>query len=222
VITVAIVDDDKYVREGLAAQVSRVSADFAVTGTFGSVPELLADDPSRRAGVVLLDVRLGGGNRLDANIVALRGAKVNIVVMTVDTERPEIIPALRSHPVSIVHKNDLTDQMLETVVRLAADGGRFVTPDVQIRLAGEPMPRLTPRQEDVLRRIITGMPPVRVAHELHVTPGVVYDHLEEIERRFADAGYPIRDDADPSRNRAWNLGRKAIEIGYFVDPHAHD
>jgi len=147
---------------------------------------------------------------------------VHVVVMTVDTERPEIVPALRGHPVSIVHKNDLTDQTLETVVRLAADGGRFVTPDVQQRLAGTPMPKLTPRQEDVLRRIITGMPPVRVASELHVTPGVVYDHLDEIERRFADAGHPIRGDADTTRNRAWSLGRKAIEIGYFVDPHGPD
>ena len=29
-------------------------------------------------------------------------------------------------------------------------------------------------------------------------------------------------DADTTRNRAWSLGRKAIEIGYFVDPHGPD
>ncbi|MFJ8685804.1 hypothetical protein [Micromonospora wenchangensis] len=219
-ITVAIVDDDKYVREGLADHVRRLSDEFQVLGTFGSTARLLGCEMSAPVDVVMLDVIFGPGQQLDENVRALRPLGARILAVTVDTGRSEIAHVLRRHHISVVCKEDLTDDVLRSVLLLVARGGRHVDPRVQGQLdAALKMPRLTRRQDEVLRLIVTGMPPKIVAQTLHLTQAVVYQYLEDMERRFVEAGFPLRRDGESTRKRAWELSRKAIEIGYPIDDH---
>lgn len=219
-ITVAIVDDDKYVREGLADHVQRLSVDFRVIGTFESTARLLGGELPDPIDIVMLDVMLGPGLHLDENVTALQTLGARILAVTVDTGRDEIAHALRRHHISVVCKEDLTDDLLRSVLHLVAKGGRHVDPRVQRRLdTACTLPRLTRRQEEILRLIVTGMPPDIVAQTLHLTRAVVYEHLGDMERRFVEAGYPLRRDGESTRKRAWELSRKAIEIGYLVDNH---
>ncbi|WP_431906142.1 hypothetical protein [Micromonospora carbonacea] len=219
-ITVAIVDDDKYVREGLADHVRRLSDEFQVLGTFGSTARLLGCEMSAPVDVVMLDVIFGPGQQLDENVRALRPLGARILAVTVDTGRAEIAHVLRRHHISVVCKEDLTDDVLRSVLLLVARGGRHVDPRVQGQLdAALKMPRLTRRQDEVLRLIVTGMPPKIVAQTLHLTQAVVYQYLEDMERRFVEAGFPLRRDGESTRKRAWELSRKAIEIGYPIDDH---
>jgi FixJ family two-component response regulator len=78
------------------------------------------------------------------------------------------------------------------------------------------MPRLTPRQDDVLWEVVKGSPIKKIAEQLHIEGPSVQDHLEDIERRFADAGYPIREEGETIRDRRFRLAEKAKEIGYFT------
>ena len=168
---VAIIDDDPNVRAGLSNQVQLAPDKFTVIGTFATVEEFLEHEGAKDVDVVLLDVLKGDG-RLNEDLTALCGIDAKILIVTVDTKAEDIVPALRRHQVSIVHKNDIFDDaVLHLVIAQVAKGARIVDPEAQANLNDDlPMPRLTPRQEDVLRQVLTGSPTNKIAQALHIRP----------------------------------------------------
>lgn len=211
-IKVSVVDDDPYARTGLAGQIAKKPDEFAVIGLFASVEKFLANQAAKATDVVVLDVIIGAGNHLSANVEAIISAGHRVLAVTCDTDRTEIIAFLRRHTVNILNKSDLTDEKLHAAIRLTHVDATVMDRVVQNRLRELHLaaPELTPRQQEVFARIAAGVPAKAAARQLGMGEKTLYEHVQEIRRRYRDAGQPVED--------LLTMHYKAIELGYIADP----
>ena len=169
---VHVVDDDQGVRDSLEFLLE--SAGFAVR-TYDSADAFLAVAARLAAGVVLTDVRMPGGMdglALQRRLAAL-GGTLAVVVMTGHADVPIAVEALKAGARDFLEKPFDEDRLL-AVVRDALAASQRAQEEVQasagiaVRLA-----TLTPREREVLDRLVTGLPNKTIAYDLGTSPRTV-------------------------------------------------
>lgn len=200
-IRVAVVDDQYLIREGLRALLQRAT-DIEVAGLAGTGEEGVALVLRTRPDVVLMDIRMPGGDGLDATrrIVAdptLRHVQV-IVLTTFDTD-DNILEAMRAGAAGFLLK-DIDPDELRAAVRTVAGGEALLAPAVTRRVmraaaqaagpsmrAAELLERLTPREREVLLAVGTGRSNTEIGAALHMSPATARTHigrlLDKLEAR---------------------------------------
>ncbi|WP_280417312.1 response regulator transcription factor [Nocardia carnea] len=200
-IRVAVVDDQPLIREGLRALLQRAT-DIEVAGLAGTGAEGVALVIRTRPDVVLMDIRMPGGDGLDATrrIVAdpaLRHVQV-IVLTTFDTD-DNILDAMRAGAAGFLLK-DIDPDELRAAVRTVASGEALLAPAVTRRVmraaaqaagpsmrAAELLERLTPREREVLLAVGTGRSNTEIGAALHMSPATARTHigrlLDKLEAR---------------------------------------
>lgn len=190
-IRVAVVDDQPLIGEGLRALLER-AADIEVAGLAATGAEGVALVTRTRPDVVLMDIRMPGGDGLTATrrIVAdpaLRHVQV-IVLTTFDTD-DNILDAMRAGAAGFLVK-DIDPDDLRAAVRTVAAGEALLSPAVTRRVmqaaarAAGPSPRaaallerLTPREREVLRAVGTGRSNTEIGAALHMSPATARTHI---------------------------------------------
>ncbi|MFI1459857.1 response regulator transcription factor [Nocardia carnea] len=200
-IRVAVVDDQYLIREGLRALLQRAT-DIEVAGLAGTGEEGVALVIRTRPDVVLMDIRMPGGDGLDATrqIVAdprLRHVQV-IVLTTFDTD-DNILDAMRAGAAGFLLK-DIDPDELRTAVRTVAGGQALLAPAVTRRVmraaaqaagpsmrTAELLERLTPREREVLLAVGTGRSNIEIGAALQMSPATARTHigrlLDKLEAR---------------------------------------
>lgn len=200
-IRVAVVDDQYLIREGLRALLQRAT-DIEIAGLAGTGAEGVALVIRTRPDVVLMDIRMPGGDGLDATrrIVAdpaLRHVQV-IVLTTFDTD-DNILDAMRAGAAGFLLK-DIDPDELRAAVRTVASGEALLAPAVTRRVmraaaqaagpsmrAAELLERLTPREREVLLAVGTGRSNTEIGAALHMSPATARTHigrlLDKLEAR---------------------------------------
>ncbi|MFD4401680.1 response regulator [Nocardia sp. NPDC058499] len=200
-IRVAVVDDQHLIREGLRALLQRTT-DIEVAGLAGTGEEGVALVTRTRPDVVLMDIRMPGGDGLDATrrIVAdpaLRHVQV-IVLTTFDTD-DNVLDAMRAGAAGFLLK-DIDPDELRTAVRTVAAGEALLAPAVTRRVmraaaqAAGPstrgvalLERLTPREREVLLAAGMGCSNIEIGAALHMSPATARTHigrlLDKLEAR---------------------------------------
>jgi two-component system response regulator FixJ len=169
---VHVVDDDQGVRDSLAFLLQ--SAGLAVR-TYDSPAAFLAVAPGLASGCVLTDVRMPGGMdglALQRHLAAL-GGSLAVVVMTGHADVPIAVEALKAGARDFLEKPFDEDRLL-TVVREAlavsqrAEEEHQANAGIAVRLA-----TLTPREREVLDRLVAGLPNKTIAYDLGTSPRTV-------------------------------------------------
>ncbi|HVC61541.1 MAG TPA: response regulator FixJ [Acetobacteraceae bacterium] len=169
---VHVVDDDPGVRDSLAFLLQ--AAGLAVR-TYDSAAAFLAVAPGLASGCVLTDVRMPGGMdglALQRHLAAL-GGSLEVVVMTGHGDVPVAVEALKAGARDFMEKPFDEDRLL-TVVREAlaasehAQEERQACSGIAARLAN-----LTPREREVLQRLVAGQPNKTIAYDLGTSPRTV-------------------------------------------------
>lgn len=184
---VALVDDHELVGVALdAALASSRSLDYI--GRFATVAEFVEARP--RAGIVVLDLRLADGSSpvQNAEILIARGAAV--VVYTAG-ESPYLIRLAARAPISgLVRKSSSVAELVDALERCAAgelafatDWAAAVASDAGIADAG-----LSPREQDVLGLMASGMPAKNVAAKLGIAIPTIEVHLRRLRDKYARVG----------------------------------
>ncbi|MFJ3709187.1 response regulator [Streptomyces sp. NPDC090053] len=186
VITLLIVDDHPVVRDGLRGM---------FTGTPGF--EVLGEAADGVAGVelaglldpdvVLMDLRMPGGNGVDA-IAELnrRGSRAKVLVLTTYDTDSDTLPAIEAGATGYLLKDAPRDELF-TAVRAAADGRTVLSPAVASRLVSRvraPVPpgrdALSAREREVLVLVARGTSNREIARELFISEATVKTHLTHI------------------------------------------
>ncbi len=178
---VFIVDDDEAVRDSLQALLE--SRGHQVV-SFGDAESFLAAYRPGQAGCALVDLRMPGMDGLTLlDRLRAKGARLPIIMVTGHGDVSLAVKAMKAGAMDFIEKPYANETMLETIGRaLAVAGGgieEIVAAEVAARAA-----ELTPRERDVLERLVEGKPNKIIAHELQISPRTVEIHRASLMKRM--------------------------------------
>ncbi len=187
-IHIAIVEDNKTIRESLKRYVETAS-DFKCVFTCATAEEALQQLPAYKPQVVLMDIQLpkmSGIECTDRLKASLPSVQIIMVTVYEDTER--ISAALRAGACGYLLKH-CTPEELVAAVREVCRGGvpmqRSIARKViaafrqPITTAGE-VETLTPSEKKIMELLSIGLPNKEIANRLGLSVTTVSWHLENI------------------------------------------
>jgi DNA-binding NarL/FixJ family response regulator len=180
VIKVLIADDHPVVRDGLRLILDACD-DIEVAGLASSGPEAVARVMADRPDVVLMDLRMPGGDGVTATAaITADGSGTRVLVLTTYDTDADILRAVEAGATGYLLK-DASSSDLVAAVRATARGETTLAPAVAARLVGrmrQPAPeQLTPREVEVLALVAKGATNAKVAETLFISEATVKTHL---------------------------------------------
>ncbi|MBN8874258.1 MAG: response regulator transcription factor [Rhodospirillales bacterium] len=168
---VHVVDDDDAVRDSLAFLLE--SSDFTVR-TYASAADFLAVAAQFRTGCLLTDVRMPGmdGLTLQTQLAAL-GCRLPVIVMTGHGDVPIAVQALKNGASDFLEKPFDDDTLLAAVRGAITESLRAEQAAASAAELGERLAALTPREREVMERLVAGQANKTIAFDLGTSPRTV-------------------------------------------------
>ena len=180
---VIIVDDDEAVLDSLAALLT--AEGFAVAG-FESAAALLDRHPDALDGCLVTDVRMPAIDGLELiEALKARGALPPIVVITGHGDVPMAVKAMQ------LGARDFIEKPFEPARLVAAIRACLAAPAAPVERADPALARqvdsLTPREREVLERLVLGGSNKTIARELGISPRTVEIHRARVMEKMGAA-----------------------------------
>lgn len=175
---VYIVDDDAAVRDSLALLLRLHGFD---TVDFAGAEEFLAAVSGEWSGIVLADLRMPGMSGLELQ-AELRARKVELplIIITAHGEASAARTSFKSGAVDFLEKPVDRDQLLGAVreaMKLESDRVQRAGQAAKISLQ---LTRLTPREREILDRVVAGRHNREIASELAISVRTVEVHKARV------------------------------------------
>jgi DNA-binding NarL/FixJ family response regulator len=185
-IGIVLVDDHPLVREGIRGMLTGYD-DIEVLGEAGSGPEGVALAAQRRPDLVLMDLRMPGGDGVAATREITTAGTARVMVLTTYESDEDILRAIEAGAAGYLLK-DIAPDALAAAIRSAARGETVLAPAVQSALltrmrrpdqrADEPaVPTLSPQEIAVLAGAAQGRTNAAIGAALHISETTVKTYL---------------------------------------------
>lgn len=185
-ITVVIADDHPLVRDGIVAILTR-ETDLEVVAQAASGPEAVAMVAHHDPDVVLMDLRMPGGDGVDAirTLRAGSGTRARILVLTTYDTDHDIRAALAAGADGYLLKDTPRADLIRAVRDLAA-GRPALSSAALASLTGRGAREvpLTAREADVVRELAAGGTNREAAARLHVSETTFKTHLSRVYEKL--------------------------------------
>ena len=194
-ITVAIVDDNRLVREALAAMLGRLP-DVQVVAAASANGEVL---DQATPDVLLLDAGLGDEDSLSvAAAITKRRSGTKVVIMDLMPTNEDIVQFVNAGVAGFVLKDATFDEFVATI-RAVAAGDKVLPPRMtetlfsQIALGGDGRGRervledvrMTRREREVIELIGEGLSNKEIAQRLNIAAHTVKSHVRNVMEKLA-------------------------------------
>jgi DNA-binding NarL/FixJ family response regulator len=210
VISVALIEDNLLVREGISVLLNQVTDLRVVAAGSGGDTSLLRQVNPQ---VVLLDVGLRNGDSLRvAEKVKKEFPECKIIVMDLLPVHEEIVEFVNAGVSGFIMK-DATLEDLANTIRTVAEGVQVLPPQMTgtlfSRIARDAVARgrpealdsvrMTPREREVINLIAEGLSNKEIAERLHIATYTVRSHVRNVmeklmlHTRLQIAAYAHRD-----------------------------
>jgi DNA-binding NarL/FixJ family response regulator len=188
--TVLLVDDHDLIRQGLARAFERAD-DFRVVGQAGTLDEGLRLAREHAPTVVVTDVRLPDGTGLDlVKAVREQDQQMGLVVLTMYAGDEQLFAAMEAGASAFVGKDAPADDVVAAARHAAVSPRAFTAGnlvDAMQRKMSPSGPRLSPREEEVLRLLSDGLGVSAIAHSLYVSESTAKTHISKIYQKLGAA-----------------------------------
>ena len=191
-IKVAIVEDRREIREGLAMLISGTEG-YRCTGSFRSMEDALVRIGSDLPDVVLCDIGLPGMSGIEGmRILKERYPNLLLLMLTVYDDDERIFDALCAGACGYLLKKTPPARLLESLKEVAT-GGSPMSPEVARRVIAlfrdiRPPERadyeLTPHETRLLKLLVEGHNYKTAASELNVSVNTVSFHMRHIYEKL--------------------------------------
>ncbi|MGW0882640.1 response regulator [Streptomyces sp. NPDC002671] len=212
-VRIVVADDQAAVREGLMTLLDMVPGIDVVAGAANG-EEALARTVELRPDAVLMDLVMPVLDGVEATRrITAELPGVAVVVLTTLADEDKIIDALQAGALGYLTKDAGKDQIARAI-QAAVSRQVTLDPEVQRRLLAAAVRgqqvqdrqgqdderrqtppsalQLTPREEDVLRLLATGLPNAAIGRRLLIGPATVKTHVNHL---FAKLGVTTRAEA---------------------------
>lgn len=186
-LRIALADDQALIRNALAALLPELG--IAVALQVGDGQALVEALASTRVDVVVSDIRMPRLSGLDAvRALRARGDTTPVLLLTTFDEPRLLAEARAAGAQGFLLKASAPEELVAAITRLSA-GGLMFAPLPALPTADSPdrptdTPRLTVREQEILRLVAGGYSNKEVARALAISDGTVRNHLSDILARL--------------------------------------
>jgi DNA-binding NarL/FixJ family response regulator len=191
-LAVAVVDDDRGTREGLAALIGGTSG-FRCVGMYASVADALRRMPDAAPDVLLLDINLPGlAGSEGVRILRERCPGMQVIMLTVFAEEERIFESLCNGACGYLLKRTPPARLLEAIAEAHA-GGSPMSPDIARKVVvalqrpgpvEKPEQALTPHEIRIVRMLADGDSYQEVGERLGITVNTVRNYIRRIYEKL--------------------------------------
>ncbi|WP_319541526.1 response regulator transcription factor [uncultured Pseudodesulfovibrio sp.] len=196
-MNIMIVDDHPLFREGLKAIVNRDNR-YTVCGEAGNGREGISMARENQPDIMLVDISMPEKNGIQV-IRELKSTlpKTQFIIISMHSEADYIVEAFRAGATGYMIKESAAAQLIKGLDTVAA-GELFLdnalSQEVIFKLLqskpdspgsrNDPYATLTPREQEVMRKLAEGMTAKEVAEELFISPKTVENHRTNLMKKL--------------------------------------
>ncbi|MCL6635068.1 MAG: response regulator transcription factor [Peptococcaceae bacterium] len=200
-INIMIVDDHPMIREGLATMLSAYE-DINIVGSCGSGDEALEFINKTIPDVVLMDIKMGKMNGIEATQeMVSRVPGIKVIMLTIYEDPESVRLSLQAGATGYILKQASQEKLAESI-RRAYRGETVIDPSLLGQLVNDyarmaqgftahPKSQaigenkdLTPREEEVLSYLAQGLTNKEISAKTHLAVDTVKTHLRSIYRKL--------------------------------------
>jgi DNA-binding NarL/FixJ family response regulator len=190
-ITIAIVEDIKDIREGLRLLIGN-SDGFSCTEIYENAEEAIINLPKTQPDVVLMDINLPGKNGIDAvRILKEKCPSTQFIMSTVYEDSSSIFDSLKAGANGYLLKKTAPVKILEAIVEVYNGGSpmstqiaRKVITSFQEIHQQHSAEILTPKEKEILKGLSEGLRFKEIASEMHIGMETVRTHVRHIYEKL--------------------------------------
>jgi FixJ family two-component response regulator len=176
------VDDDPSVRQGLQRLIRSVGWKAE---TFASAQEFLARPPTEVPSCLVSDLQLRDLSGLDLQKrMAEVGLETPIVFLTGHGNIPASVQAMKAGAVEFLTKPVDEQDLLRAIQEAIERDRRTRQQHADMRQLRDRYESLTPREQEVMRQVVSGLLNKQIAAELRITEDTVKFHRGHIMRKM--------------------------------------
>jgi DNA-binding NarL/FixJ family response regulator len=196
-ISVGIIEDNRLVREGIAALLAGTGK-CIVVAVAAAVDADLARLRAAEPRVILLDPGLNGDGPRAVDRIRKVFPAARVLVMDLMPLHEDVVELVNAGVSGFVMKDATVEELLSTIVAVA-DGRHILPPELTSALfsqiareagvreaaAEADAVRMTPREREVIVLIKEGLSNKRIAGRLDIAPQTVKSHVRNIMEKLA-------------------------------------
>jgi two-component system response regulator FixJ len=168
---VHVIDDDDAVRDSLAFL---LLAAGMVVRTHSSALAFLDNLPESNAGCIVTDIRMPGMTGLELmNRLRAMDNTTPVVIITGHADVPLAVQAMKAGVVDFIEKPFGDAAILETLRNVLRANDEHRDREAERNALSARVASLSPRELQVLERLVAGQPNKAIAHELEISPRTV-------------------------------------------------
>ena len=178
-MTVYLVDDDNSVRKALARLIRAAGYEIK---TFASAHEFIASTPATHGvGCLVLDVRMPGLNGLELqNAMRAANMPIPIIFITGHGDIPMSVRAMKAGAVDFLPKPVQSKVLLGAIDQALARAALESKDLAETKQLQACFDSLTPREQEVMALVVTGLLNKQIAHELGTVEKTVKVHRARV------------------------------------------
>lgn len=189
-ISLAIVEDDKGIREAMEGYFNRDKTLFSEVLVFGSVEEILASPVNMNRFTILLDINLPGMSGIEGiPYLKQKFTDLEIVMISVLTDTENIFNAICAGASGYLDKDTSLSKIKDAIVNVH-EGGSAITPAIARKVFDYFKPsrsineKLTQREEEVVKGIVDGLSYKLIADRLNISINTIRKYIQVIYRKL--------------------------------------
>ena len=177
-----VVDDDAAVCDSLARLLKAVQLKAQ---TFATAAQFLEHYDPRQHACLVADIRMPGMSGLELQAVLKRlGAPIPLIFITAYGDVPMAVDAMKSGAIDFIEKPFRDQDLLDRVHQALALDRQRRADEQKVESIRKRLATLTPRESEVMQRVVQGQSNKMIAMDLGVSQRTVEIHRADVMRKM--------------------------------------
>ena len=190
-ISVVIVEDDKFIREGIA-ELLKSTPEFKLKAVFENCEAALKEINKVLPDVILMDISMPGMNGIECvKKIIPANSEIKIIMLTVYEEEQKIFDSLRAGASGYILKRSSLQEILSSIKEVV-NGGGPMSPVIANKVlnyfnkSGKKSDEinLTTRESEILKELVEGHSYKKISEILFISLDTVRSHIKSIYQKL--------------------------------------